>query len=87
MCSRSTLSKLRSLEAESDPSVYSPMLESMCQWGKGADVLDLVNEWFEATLMVKKDDDTANTTLNKVSCPDMPIFLLFQNFLLFSDFN
>lgn len=47
----SLMSKLRSFGAGSCPSDFGCMLETMCQWKKGGDVLELIYSWLQPCLV------------------------------------
>ncbi|KAL3837005.1 hypothetical protein ACJMK2_022398, partial [Sinanodonta woodiana] len=48
--SRTCLSKLRKLKTDSTVEEYSSMLESLCSWGRGEDILELVIDWLKPCL-------------------------------------
>ncbi|KAK3582983.1 hypothetical protein CHS0354_027108 [Potamilus streckersoni] len=48
--SRSCLSKLRKLKTDCTVEEYSSVLESLCSWGRGEDILDLVIDWLKPCL-------------------------------------
>lgn len=44
------LSKLRRMEAGATPAQYGQLLDCMCSWGQGGDVLELVSDWLSEAL-------------------------------------
>jgi hypothetical protein len=64
--SKSCLSKLRNMEPGQSPEDYGPMLESMCNWGKADDVLELVAEWFGRGLEMAKQEEQKKVTTRHV---------------------
>ncbi len=51
--SRTLLSKLKGMTADNTPEEYGPLIESMCRWEKTKDILELIADWMEESLVVK----------------------------------
>ena len=45
--SRSLLSRLRSFRDTVLQTEFAPILDTVCAWGRGCDVMDLVCDWLE----------------------------------------
>ena len=56
--SRSLLSKLKGMNTDNTPEEYGPLIESMCKWQKSRDLLELIADWFEASIVVKDPNES-----------------------------
>ena len=41
------------MTADNTPEEYGPLIESMCRWEKTKDILELIADWMEESLVVK----------------------------------
>ncbi|XP_048765257.2 condensin-2 complex subunit G2-like isoform X2 [Ostrea edulis] len=63
--SRSCLSKLKKMTSDTEESHYGCLLEAMCKWNKGADILELIQEWITAGFRGGKKESTVKRGKDK----------------------
>ena len=82
LSSRSLLSKLKGMSTDNTPEEYGPLIESMCKWQKSRDLLELISDWFEASIVVK-DPNESGKKVNSIlfMCRKTPIFLFHHTLL------